>query len=95
MQKYIKTLSRTWAAFTLIAMLFANVLLALPIDKDKDKDDQDTTTPIKHIVVIFQENVSFDHYFASYPRADNPVGEPRFRVRKRIRQLSTALIFLC
>ena len=22
-----------------------------------------TTTPIKHIVVIFQENISFDHYF--------------------------------
>ena len=81
MQKYIKTLSRTWTAFTSIAMLFANVSLALPIDKNKDKDDQDTTTPIKHIVVIFQENVSFDHYFASYPRADNPVGEPRFRAK--------------
>jgi phospholipase C len=26
-----------------------------------------TTTPIKHVVVIFQENVSFDHYFATYP----------------------------
>jgi phospholipase C len=22
-------------------------------------------TPIKHVVVIFQENVSFDHYFAT------------------------------
>ncbi len=31
-----------------------------------------TATPIKHLVVIFQENVSFDHYFASYPRALNP-----------------------
>jgi phospholipase C len=27
-----------------------------------------TTTPIKHLVVIFQENVSFDHYFGTYPR---------------------------
>ena len=26
-----------------------------------------TTTPIKHLVVIFQENVSFDHYFGTYP----------------------------
>src|SRR5271166_4893944 len=25
------------------------------------------TTPIQHVVVIFQENVSFDHYFATYP----------------------------
>ena len=36
------------------------------------------TTPIRHLVVIFQENVSFDHYFATYPNAANPPGEPRF-----------------
>ena len=35
-------------------------------------------TPIQHLVVIFQENVSFDHYFATYPRAANPPGEPEF-----------------
>src|SRR5215813_4430899 len=33
-----------------------------------------TTTPIKHVVVIFQENVSFDHYFATYPSAANTDG---------------------
>jgi phospholipase C len=37
-----------------------------------------TATPIKHLVVIFQENVSFDHYFGTYPNAANPPGEPRF-----------------
>jgi phospholipase C len=37
-----------------------------------------TTTPIKHLVVIFQENVSFDHYFGTYPQALNPAGEPSF-----------------
>jgi phospholipase C len=37
-----------------------------------------TTTPIQHIVVIFGENVSFDHYFGTYPTATNPSGEPRF-----------------
>jgi len=36
------------------------------------------TTPIEHVVIIFQENVSFDHYFGTYPRAANPPGEPRF-----------------
>jgi phospholipase C len=36
-------------------------------------------TPIRHLVVIFQENVSFDHYFATYPVAANPPGEPAFR----------------
>jgi phospholipase C len=35
-------------------------------------------TPIQHLVVIFQENVSFDHYFATYPQAANPSGEPPF-----------------
>jgi phospholipase C len=35
-----------------------------------------TTTPIKHVVVIFDENVSFDHYFATYPDAANTSGEP-------------------
>jgi phospholipase C len=38
-----------------------------------------TATPIKHVVVIFQENVSFDHYFATYPHAANPSGEPQFK----------------
>ncbi len=37
-----------------------------------------TTYPIEHLVVIFQENISFDHYFATYPVATNPPGEPRF-----------------
>jgi phospholipase C len=36
----------------------------------------DTTTPIKHLVVIFQENVSFDHYFGTYPKAANSSGQP-------------------
>ncbi|MDQ2715482.1 MAG: alkaline phosphatase family protein [Chloroflexota bacterium] len=40
-----------------------------------------TTTPIQHLVVIFQENVSFDHYFGTYPSATNPAGEPAFHAR--------------
>jgi phospholipase C len=36
------------------------------------------TTPIQHVVVIFGENISFDHYFGTYPNALNPVGEPPF-----------------
>src|ERR1700733_12042455 len=39
---------------------------------------QSTATPIKHIVVIFDENISFDHYFGTYPHATNPSGEPAF-----------------
>ena len=48
-----------------------------------------TTTPIKHVVVIFQENVSFDHYFGTYPKAANPTAPP-FTRRARARRRSTA-----
>ena len=44
-------------------------------------DDGQTATPIKHLVVIFDENRSFDHYFATYPHATNPAGEPAFHAR--------------
>jgi phospholipase C len=40
-----------------------------------------TATPIQHLVIIFQENVSFDHYFGTYPSATNPAGEPVFHAR--------------
>jgi phospholipase C len=40
-----------------------------------------TATPIKHVIVIFGENISFDHYFATYPYATNPKGEPAFHAR--------------
>lgn len=49
---------------------FAATVLAAPAPR--------TRTPIKYLVVIFQENVSFDHYFATYPHAANPPGEPPF-----------------
>jgi phospholipase C len=44
----------------------------------RDSDDARTATPIKHVVVIFQENVSFDHYFGTYPKAMNLSGETPF-----------------
>lgn len=42
----------------------------------------ETKTPIRHLVVIYQENVSFDHYFGTYPKAANPTGEPSFRAER-------------
>ena len=40
---------------------------------------QPTATPVKHLVVIFDENISFDHYFGTYPNALNPPDEPAFK----------------
>ena len=37
--------------------------------------DAETKTPIEHVVVIYSENISFDHYFATYPNALNKDGE--------------------
>jgi phospholipase C len=37
-----------------------------------------TKTKIKHVVVIFGENISFDHYFGTYPKAQNNAGEIPF-----------------
>jgi len=57
--------------------------------------DTPTATPIKYLVIIFQENVSFDHYFATYPRAVNPVGEPAFKAKPgtpSVNGLSQALL---
>ena len=36
------------------------------------------TTPIQHVIVLFQENESFDHYFGTYPNAQNNAGEQPF-----------------
>ena len=80
-----------WMAAVLMATNLAvfspSGLLAAPNGKDKGSDDPaadyDTATPIKHVVVIFQENVSFDHYFATYPNATNPQGEVKFKVKAK------------
>jgi phospholipase C len=71
--------------------LFASVLIALllnpyttmaqqgvPFTGHGANTSSATTTPIKHLVVIFDENISFDHYFGTYPNAANPSGEPSF-----------------
>jgi phospholipase C len=54
---------------------------ALADDRD-DHHKPHTATPIKHLVVIFQENVSFDHYFGTYPHAQNNAGETPFTASK-------------
>jgi phospholipase C len=61
-------------ATSLASLMFAGTLIN-PTVADAQSG---TTTPIKHLVVIFQENISFDHYFGTYPKALNPAGQPRF-----------------
>ena len=37
-----------------------------------------TITPIKHLVIIFQENIPFDHYFVTCLHSADPPGQPNF-----------------
>ena len=48
-----------------------------------------TTTPIKHLVVIYGENVSFDHYFGTYPKAANTDGTPFTAARNTPKNINT------
>jgi phospholipase C len=77
------SMSRSTTALVLV-LCAATTRVAVADDgaaRRSRRDDGDTQTPVKRLVVIFQENVSFDHYFATYPRAANPAGEPRFTAR--------------
>lgn len=47
-------------------------------NKANTSNNTTTATPIEHLIIIFQENVSFDHYFGSYPHAENLDGEIPF-----------------
>jgi phospholipase C len=71
-----------WMASVLLAANLAGMtpgpVLAAPGGNNKGGT---TTTPIKHLVVIFQENISFDHYFGTYPNATNPKGEVKFEAK--------------
>jgi phospholipase C len=85
--------------FGLIAWILAPIQIApglsVAFAKQKQPPEAATATPIKHVVVIFQENVSFDHYFATYPFAANPSGEPKFFAKDdtpSVNGLSAALL---
>src|SRR5262249_1959444 len=77
-------ISRILVAAALVALAAATPEAATPFGSDgagfipPDAPDSATTTPIKHLVVLFQENVPFDRYFGVYPHALNPAGEPAF-----------------
>jgi phospholipase C len=69
------TISIAIPLFLLGVLLLANIAANA---SSPAPSSSNTATPIKHVVVIFQENVSFDHYFGTYPNAANPPNEPQF-----------------
>src|ERR1700727_2271580 len=80
------------------SIVYATTALALIATGASAQDgmwDRNSKTPIKHLVVIFQENISFDHYFGTYPMAENKPGETPFKAKgstpRRINNLLTPL----
>ena len=72
-------MSKVRQALTCAAVLGSAAVLSLPGGSAHAAGPSapgSTSTPIKHVVVIFGENVSFDHYFGTYPRAANTSGQP-------------------
>ena len=59
---------RTAVAATIVCATFASPASA-------------ATTPIGHLVVIYDENVSVDHYFGTYPNAANLPGDMPFNAK--------------
>jgi phospholipase C len=72
-----KKMEKITAPKQLLSLIAAGLIALGPIQAAPDSSAT-TATPIKHLVVIFQENISFDHYFGTYPVALNPPGEPQF-----------------
>jgi phospholipase C len=70
--------TRTKVSIAIPFVLFAVMLTANVAAYPANNAQSLTATPIQHVVVIFQENVSTDHYFATYPNAANPPNEPQF-----------------
>jgi len=68
---------RPFLSLLMVEMLVGGALMQPPIAQAQTPTTG-TITPIQHIVVIFQENISFDHYFGTYPVAKNPQGQPKF-----------------
>ncbi len=75
----MKRFAALLGALALFAALTASVTPALAHHKTRRRhakaSQSSARTPIRHVVEIFQENVSFDHYFGTYPHAANSDGQ--------------------
>src|SRR4030088_844590 len=76
--------ARRWfGPFVVVALAAAVLVPAIPpAAAARTRRRASTKTPVKHLVVIFRENVSYDHYFGTYPKAKNPPGEPSFTAER-------------
>src|ERR1700736_3870984 len=62
---------RTWSSGIVLAMVAAMVL-ATATSAGAESPDK-TRSPIKHTIILYQENISFDHYFGTYGHGSNGI----------------------
>ena len=75
----ISVMNRNWTLVGVAMMLLiASSGAFVPAKAARGSSTATTNTPIKHLIILFQENVSFDHYFGTYPNATSPSGQPKF-----------------
>jgi len=84
-------LKRAFAILAATTVLAASPAPLLADHENGGANKSETKTPIKHVVVIFQENVSFDHYFGTYPHAFNLAGETPFHAKEDTPESNTLL----
>jgi phospholipase C len=63
----------------LLSLTLAGCAYTSNLSSSSEQTDVAPKGAIRHVVVIFQENVSFDHYFGTYPNALNLPGELPFK----------------
>jgi len=88
MPRYKYSTLRTNSRFDVAGQLAA-VLFVLAVGTAPASTHLETATLIKHLVVIYQENHSFDASFATYPVAANPPGQPAFHARPETPSITT------
>src|SRR5689334_17472971 len=71
------------------ALMLAGGVAPAQADSPAHHGGGSTATPIKHLVVIFDENISFDHYFGSYPVAANTDGTKFTAAKNTPRNIDT------
>jgi len=62
---------RTWSLGTAFAFVAA-MSLAMSASVGAESDNG-THSPIKHTIILYQENISFDHYFGTYGHGSNGI----------------------
>lgn len=67
--------------FGVMALFGVGATFLQPLFADSAGDAVKPETPIKHLVVLYLENASFDAVFGIYPKALNPKGAPAFEAR--------------